>query len=127
MWLHSLRDARKAQTPRTARRLPAVPALERLEDRTVPATILVTNRLDSGSCSLLDALDLHDDSHIHQYAQRIHEAVDTLETRLASSTDRVMSMQQEYGDMAREEVRAHPLAAVGVAFAAGFILAKLLR
>ncbi|MBI5276786.1 MAG: hypothetical protein HY854_10025 [Burkholderiales bacterium] len=64
---------------------------------------------------------------LHQYAQRIHEAVDTLEQRLNNSTERVLSMQEEYGEMAREEVRAHPLAAVGVAFAAGFILAKLLR
>jgi len=67
------------------------------------------------------------DNTLHQYAQRIHEAVDSLEQRLGQSTERVMSLQQEYGDMAREEVRAHPLAAVGIAFAAGFILAKLFR
>jgi ElaB/YqjD/DUF883 family membrane-anchored ribosome-binding protein len=64
---------------------------------------------------------------LHQYAARLHEAVDTLEQRLSEGSERVMSMHQEYGDMAREEVRAHPLAAVGIAFATGFILAKLLR
>jgi hypothetical protein len=36
-------------------------------------------------------------------------------------------MQQEYGDMAREQVRANPLAALGAAFAAGYIIAKIMR
>ena len=38
-----------------------------------------------------------------------------------------MGWQQEYGDMAREQVRANPLAALGVAFAAGFVIAKIFR
>ena len=36
-----------------------------------------------------------------------------------------MNLQQEYGYMAREQVRAY-LAALGAAFVTGFILAKLL-
>jgi hypothetical protein len=36
-------------------------------------------------------------------------------------------MQEEYGNMARDQVRANPLAALGVAFAAGFIVARILR
>ena len=32
--------------------------------------------------------------------------------RIGSSSERVMSMQQEYGEMAREQVRANPLAAL---------------
>jgi ElaB/YqjD/DUF883 family membrane-anchored ribosome-binding protein len=67
------------------------------------------------------------DNTVHRLAQRVHEAVDTLEQRIGQSSERVMSMQQEYGDMARDQVRANPLAAVGVAFAAGFILARLFR
>jgi ElaB/YqjD/DUF883 family membrane-anchored ribosome-binding protein len=67
-----------------------------------------------------------DSNALHSFAQKIHEAVDTLEERIGSSSDRVMSMQQEYGDMAREQVRANPLAALGVAFVTGFILAKIL-
>lgn len=67
------------------------------------------------------------DNTVHRLAQRVHEAVDTLEQRIGQSSDKMMSMQQEYGDMAREQVRANPLAALGVAFAAGFIVAKLFR
>lgn len=62
---------------------------------------------------------------VHKLAQRVHEAVDTLEQRLGQGSDKVMSMQQEYGDMARDQIRANPIAAVGVAFAAGYIFARL--
>ena len=55
------------------------------------------------------------DSGIHRAAQKIHEAVDALEARLGESTEKMMNMHQEYGDMAREQVRANPLAAVGIA------------
>jgi ElaB/YqjD/DUF883 family membrane-anchored ribosome-binding protein len=62
---------------------------------------------------------------MHRLAQRVHEAVDTLEQKLGQSSEKVMGLQQEYGDMAREQVRANPLAAVGVAFAAGYVFARL--
>ena len=62
---------------------------------------------------------------VHRLAQRVHEAVDTLEQRLGQSSEKVMGLQQEYGEMAREQVRANPLAAVGIAFAAGYVFAKL--
>ena len=64
---------------------------------------------------------------VRRLAQRVHEAVDTLEQKLGQGSEKVMGMQQEYGDMAREQVRANPLAAVGVAFAAGYVFAKLFR
>ena len=66
-----------------------------------------------------------DANKVHKLAQSLHEAVDTLEQKIGVSSDKVMSMHQEYGDMCREQVRANPLAAVGVAFAAGFVLSKL--
>jgi ElaB/YqjD/DUF883 family membrane-anchored ribosome-binding protein len=62
---------------------------------------------------------------VQRLAQRAHEAVDKLEQTLGSSSEKVMGMQQEYGDMAREQVRANPLAAVGAAFAVGIIFSKL--
>lgn len=67
------------------------------------------------------------ENSVHRFAQKVHEAVDTLEQRIGQGSERVMGLQEEYGEMAREQVRANPLAAVGVAFAAGFILAKLFR
>lgn len=66
-----------------------------------------------------------DANRVHRLAQSLHEAVDSLEQKIGMSSDKVMNLQQEYGDMAREQVRANPLAALGVAFATGFVLAKL--
>ena len=62
---------------------------------------------------------------VHRMAQRVHEAVDMLEEKLGQGSEKVMGLHQEYGDMAREQVRANPLAAIGVAFAAGYVLAKV--
>ena len=38
-----------------------------------------------------------------------------------------MGWQHEYGEMAREQVRANPLAVVAGAFAIGYLLAKITR
>lgn len=62
---------------------------------------------------------------VRRMAQKMHEAVDTLEQSIGAGSDKVMGWQQEYGDVAREQVRENPLVAVGAAFAVGFILAKL--
>jgi len=64
---------------------------------------------------------------VQKVAQKAHEAVDKLEQTLGSSTDKMMGWQQEYGDMAREQVRANPLAVVAGAFAVGFLFAKIMR
>ncbi len=64
---------------------------------------------------------------VHRVAQKAHEAVDRLEQTLDSSSEKVMGWQQEYGEMAREQVRDNPLAVVAGAFAIGFLLAKLIR
>jgi len=62
---------------------------------------------------------------VHRVAQKAHEAVDKLEQTLGSSSEKVMSLQQEYGDLCREQVKANPLVAVGAAFAAGIVFSKL--
>ena len=64
---------------------------------------------------------------VRRMAQSLHEAVDSLEQKLGTSADRMMGLQEEYGNMAREQVRANPLAALGIAFAAGYIVARILR
>lgn len=66
-------------------------------------------------------------NRVHRLAQSLHEAVDSLEQKIGHGSERVMGLQEEYGNMAREQVRANPLAALGVAFAAGFIIARILR
>jgi ElaB/YqjD/DUF883 family membrane-anchored ribosome-binding protein len=64
---------------------------------------------------------------VQRVAQKAHEAVDKLEQTLGSSTEKVMGWQQEYGELAREQVRANPLTVVAGAFAVGFLFAKLMR
>ena len=64
---------------------------------------------------------------VQRVAQKAHETVDKLEQTLGSGTEKVMGWQQEYGDMAREQVRGNPLTVVASAFAVGFLFAKLMR
>jgi hypothetical protein len=65
--------------------------------------------------------------NVQRVAQKAHEAVDKLEQTVSSGTHRVMDWQQEYGEMAREQIRANPLAVVFGAFAVGYLFAKLTR
>jgi ElaB/YqjD/DUF883 family membrane-anchored ribosome-binding protein len=67
-----------------------------------------------------------DANKVRRIAQSLHEAVDTLEQKIGTSSERMMGLQEEYGNMAREQVRSNPLAALGAAFAVGFIIAKIL-
>jgi len=59
------------------------------------------------------------------FSQRAHAFVDRATQALGSSSERVMQFQQQYGEKAREQVRAKPLAAVGVAVAVGLLVSKL--
>jgi ElaB/YqjD/DUF883 family membrane-anchored ribosome-binding protein len=68
---------------------------------------------------------LNGEGAVHRVAQKAHEAVDKLEQTLGTGSEKVMSLQQEYGEMAREQVKANPLIAVGAAFAVGIVFSKL--
>ncbi|MBA3773324.1 MAG: hypothetical protein H0X13_12805 [Ramlibacter sp.] len=78
----------------------------------------------SGSTSLNG---VGSDGTVRRVAQKAHEAVDKLEQTLGSGSEKVMGWQQEYGEMARDQVRANPLAVVAGAFAVGWLLAKITR
>ncbi|MDB5897435.1 MAG: hypothetical protein JWP22_1796 [Ramlibacter sp.] len=75
----------------------------------------------SGSGSALNG----DANRVRRMAQSLHEAVDSLEQKIGGSSEKLLGMQQEYGDMAREQVRANPVAALGIAFAVGYVFAKI--
>ncbi|MEO7547287.1 MAG: hypothetical protein ABIT82_02600 [Ramlibacter sp.] len=62
---------------------------------------------------------------VHRVAQKAHEAVDKLESTVGTSAEKVLSLQQEYGDMCRDHVKANPLISIGAAFAAGVVFSKL--
>ena len=79
----------------------------------------------SASSASSDASSGLDQGTVQRLAQKAHDAVDLLEQTIGTGSERVMGMQQEYGDMAREQVRNNPLAAVGIAFAVGIVFSKL--
>jgi len=60
------------------------------------------------------------------FAQQAQGFVDQLSQRLGPLGERAKQLQQEYGQKASEQVRARPLAAVGVAVAVGMVLSKIL-
>lgn len=62
---------------------------------------------------------------VQRMAQKAHEAVDRLEQSIGSGSETVMGWQQEYGEMAREQVKSNPLAAIGIAFGVGILFSKL--
>ena len=53
----------------------------------------------------------------------VHGAMGTVSERMHD----LSSTREMWTDSARERVRAHPLAALGVALAAGYLLSRLLR
>ena len=83
-------------------------------------TSLSTTTMGNGT-SALDNVD----SKVSRVAQKAHQAVDKIEQSLGTGTEKVMGWQQEYGEIARDQVKAKPLAAVGVAFAVGVVFSKL--
>jgi ElaB/YqjD/DUF883 family membrane-anchored ribosome-binding protein len=68
---------------------------------------------------------LNGDGKVHRVAQKAHEVVDKLEQSIGAGSEKVTQYQQEYGDMCREQVKAHPLVSVAAAFGVGVIFSKL--
>ncbi len=77
------------------------------------------------SSTHMPSASVNGNAKVHRVAQKAHEAVDKIEQSIGSSSEKVLSWQQEYGDMCREQVRANPLATVGGAFVAGIIFSKI--
>jgi ElaB/YqjD/DUF883 family membrane-anchored ribosome-binding protein len=66
-------------------------------------------------------------AQVQKVAEKAHAAVDTVAQSISSGTDRMMSWQQEYGELARDQIRENPLMVVAGAFALGYVLAKITR
>jgi ElaB/YqjD/DUF883 family membrane-anchored ribosome-binding protein len=64
---------------------------------------------------------------VQKVAEKAHAAVDTVAQSVSSGAERMMTWQQEYGDMARDQIRQNPLVVVAGAFALGYVLAKITR
>lgn len=84
-------------------------------------------------------------STVDRVAQSAHEAVDRIAAKAAPAIDRMgmgasdtmdamharmddlMMMQEQWTESMRDQVRAHPLAVVGLAVLAGMLLGRLSR
>lgn len=63
---------------------------------------------------------------VQRVAQKAHEAVDKLEQTVNSGSEKVTGWQEEYGGQAREQIKANPLTAVGIAFFAGILFSRII-
>ena len=97
-----------------------------------------------GSSGRFDANRTADSAHgsVDQVAQGAHDTVDRIAAKAGPAIDRMRSaasdvqttaytkyddfINGEWAESARDEVRARPLAAVGIALAAGFLISRLL-
>ncbi|HZA94936.1 MAG TPA: hypothetical protein VE421_02285 [Burkholderiaceae bacterium] len=84
-------------------------------------------------------------STVDRVAQGAHETVDRLAAKAAPLLDRAkstaadaqdtlyakyddfMAMEEEWAESARDQIRAHPLAVVGIALVAGLLIGRLSR
>lgn len=60
------------------------------------------------------------------FSRQAQGFMDQLGQKLGPLGERAKQLQQEYGQKAGEQVRARPMAALGVAVAVGVVLSKLL-
>jgi ElaB/YqjD/DUF883 family membrane-anchored ribosome-binding protein len=81
----------------------------------------------TGGTSGLNGTGTGTQQQVQRVAEKAHAAVDSVAQTLGTQADRVMNWQQEYGEMAREQIRANPLAVVFGAFAVGYVFAKLTK
>lgn len=104
----------------------------------------VSGTATMGSTGTLEANKAAESAHgtVDHVVQGAHDTVDRIAAKAAPAVDRVRSaasdvqatasakyddlINAEWVESAREEVRARPLAAVGIALAAGLLLGRLI-
>jgi ElaB/YqjD/DUF883 family membrane-anchored ribosome-binding protein len=63
----------------------------------------------------------------HEYVDRAASTAASAAERLGEKADEWMTMKDDWVEGAREYVREHPVAALGIAAAAGYLLSILMR
>ncbi len=58
---------------------------------------------------------------------RARSAASDAQSTLYAKYDDFMAMEEEWAESARDQIRAHPLAVVGIALAAGLLIGRLSR
>jgi len=89
-------------------------------ERTIKETAAETaDKIHNG----VDMAEEQVDETVSSFAARLS----ALEAQWREHGEELLASAREIGGVAEKQVRAHPLAAFGIAFAAGIIVAKLLR
>jgi ElaB/YqjD/DUF883 family membrane-anchored ribosome-binding protein len=66
-------------------------------------------------------------SSAHQAVDRVAEAASAYAERFGEKAEEWLEMKDNWVEGAREYVREHPIAALGIAAAAGYVLSMLMR
>ena len=62
-----------------------------------------------------------------RFTERLRENGSALNDELSAAGERFGDGAKRFGSVASEQIRAHPLAAIGIAVAAGVIVSRLMR
>ena len=63
----------------------------------------------------------------HQAVDRASQAAASVADRMSEKYEELYAMQEDWVQAGREYVREHPVAAIGMALAAGYLLSMLMR
>ena len=82
----------------------------------------------------MDSKTPNTQKHIERVSDRAHDVVDTAANRASAIADRfgeradeLMEMKEDWLEAARGYVRDHPVASLGIAVAAGYLLSAIMR
>jgi len=63
----------------------------------------------------------------HQSVDRAAQAASSVADRVSEKYEELYAMQEDWVEAGREYVKEHPVAAIGMALAAGYLLSMLMR
>jgi ElaB/YqjD/DUF883 family membrane-anchored ribosome-binding protein len=63
----------------------------------------------------------------HETVDRAAQAVSSVTDRMSEKYEELYAMQEDWVEAGREYVKEHPVAAIGMALAAGYLLSMLMR
>jgi ElaB/YqjD/DUF883 family membrane-anchored ribosome-binding protein len=101
-----------------------------IEEESMASVREVKQKLDEAGAEAVDAAK-EDVEHLRGELHRLREKLRAngarLEDELRDAGARLAGGAKQFGAAAAEQIREHPLAAFGIAFAAGIVISRLLR
>ena len=82
---------------------------------------MATSTTTTGTQKQLD----HMSEKAHSAVERAAQTAEQIAQRFGEKSDELLAMKEDYIQSTREYVRENPFAALGIALAAGYLLAKI--